>query len=72
MVGLLEPEILKTEPQPSDLLMNYSFNTVFSTSKLLWKPFIMFQNLQISVIHHINKLKNKGYIISSIDAEKVI
>ena len=72
MVGLLEPEIFKTEPKPSDLLMNYSLNTVISTSKLLWKPFIMFQNLQISVIHHINKLKNKGYIISSIDAEKVI
>ena len=32
----------------------------------------MFQNLQISVIHHINKLKNKGYIISSIDAENII
>ena len=72
MVGFLEPEIFKTEPQPSDLLMNYSFNTIFSTSKLLWKPFIMFQNLQISVIHHINKLKNKDYIISSINAEKVI
>ena len=72
MVGFLEPEIFKTEPQPSDLLMNYSFNTVFSTSKLLWKPFIMFQNLQSSVIHHINKLKNKDYIISSIDAEKVL
>jgi len=29
-----------------------------------------FQYLQINVIHHINKLKNKNHTIISIDAEK--
>ena len=27
--------------------------------------------MQINVIHHINKLKNKNHMIMSIDAEKV-
>ena len=30
----------------------------------------IFQYLQISVINHINKLKNKNHMITSIDAEK--
>ena len=30
----------------------------------------IFQYLQISVMHHTNKLKNKNHMIISIDAEK--
>ena len=28
------------------------------------------QHMYISVIHHVNKLKNKSHMITSIDAEK--
>ena len=30
----------------------------------------MVQHLQINVIHHINKMRNKNHVIISIDAEK--
>ena len=33
---------------------------------------IFYINKSISVIHHINKLKNKNHMIISIDAEKVL